>query len=114
MLCALAMAITSSAAYLSAVGLDVVEVDADRALVDGGDQLVFRIDDDQLHARLANLMVEVVAMSLLDDDLGLGKAAQVGDVHHPLVVVLGQHAGIAARIADARLPSPVRYSLQAP
>ena len=45
-------------------------------------------------------MVEVVAMGLLDDDLGLGKAAQVGDVLKPLVVVLGHHAGIADQ--DAR------------
>ena len=52
-------------------GLDVVEVDADRALIDRGDELIFGINDDQLNAGLANLMVEVVPMSLLDDDLGL-------------------------------------------
>ena len=57
------------AADLSVAGEDVGEVDGYRLGVDGGDHLFAGDDFDELGAGLADLVVEGVAMALLDDDL---------------------------------------------
>src|SRR5215475_2387100 len=97
MLCALAMAITSSA--VTGERLDwmwlkwMPTVRSLMAAINSS----FVFTTTTRFARRANLMVEVVAMSGQDDELALGKAASVGDFLLPLVVVFGIHAVIAAQ-----------------
>ncbi len=81
-------------AHLAAVRLDVDEVHRQRLRIDGVDHLLLRLHLHERHARLANLVVEVVAMSLLNDDLGLWKARQIRTGLETRLKVLGQHAGI--------------------
>ena len=81
-------------AHLTAVRLDVDEVHRQRLRIDGVDHLLLRLHLHECHARLANLVVEVVAMGLLNDDLGLWKARQIRTGFETRLKVFGQHAGI--------------------
>ena len=83
------------AADLSAAGEDIGEVDGYRLWVDGGDHLFAGHDLDELGAGLADLMVEGVAVALLDDDLILGNVGHIGKCLDAALEVLGHHAGVA-------------------
>src|SRR5580704_6195714 len=82
-------------ADLALVGQNIGEVDRHRLRIDGGNYLFARLDFDQLRARLPDLMVERIAMALLDDDFVSGEIAYVGNVAHARLKVFGHHAGVA-------------------
>src|SRR6185437_1380945 len=73
----------------------VREMHCGGARIDRRDQLVPCLHLNQLDAILANLMVEWVAMALLDDHLGLGHARQVGNLLNVLLVVASKNRSIA-------------------
>ena len=70
MLCALAIATVSGPLTLSLIGQNVGEVDGQRFGIDGGDHLFARLHLDQLRAGLPDLVIEGVAVALLNDNFG--------------------------------------------
>ena len=82
------------AAYLTPVGEDVGEVDSNRLGVDGRDHLLAGDDFDELRAGLADLVVERVAVALLDDHFVARKAADIRHGDQPRFEIFGHHGGI--------------------
>ena len=89
------MATVSGPLTLPLIGEDVGEVDGEGFGVDGGDHLFAGDDFDELRAGLANLVVEGVAVRLLDDDFVAGEGARVGDGDEAIFEVFGHHGGVA-------------------
>ena len=82
-------------ADLAFVGKNIGEVNRHRLGIDGREHLFTRLDFHQLRARLADLMVKRIAMTLLDDDFVSGKIVYIRNVTHAWFEIQGHHACIA-------------------
>ena len=70
---------------------EVAEVHHRGSVIDGGVQLIARLNDYQLRSGGAQLVIERIAMRFLDDDFGF-HTREVGQLLDQALVVAGENA----------------------